>query len=139
MHVTSAVRAICAPQGIPTLVLTDASGAELAAEADEGQQWGELWQHYPDFRRSPTGKPADPRAAAAVALALEALSGSGRAANGSAADVAGGPGFDWLIYGDDDVAFMWPGLLSMLEGLDPQQPYFLTGALAAVAKLWRRT
>jgi len=71
--------------------------------------------------------------------ALEALSGSGRAANGSAADVAGGPGFDWLIYGDDDVAFMWPGLLSMLEGLDPQQPYFLTGALAAVAKLWRRT
>lgn len=120
-------------------MLTDASGAELAAEADEGQQWGELWQHYPDFRRSPTGKPADPRAAAAVALALEALSGSGRAANGSAADVAGGPGFDWLIYGDDDVAFMWPGLLSMLEGLDPQQPYFLTGALAAVAKLWRRT
>lgn len=51
------------PLGIPTLVLTDASGPELAAEAEEGRQWGETWQHYPNMSRLPTSKPADPRAA----------------------------------------------------------------------------
>jgi hypothetical protein len=29
----------------------------------------------------------------------------------------------------DDVAFFWPGLLRMLAGLDPDDPYFISGAV----------
>lgn len=72
-------------QGIPTLVLTNATGQLLQREQEEGLRFNEVWQHYPDvpaFRL--TGKPGDPRAAATPALAQAAL----------------GSGFSWLLYGD---------------------------------------
>ena len=112
------------PQGIPTLVLTDATGPELAAAAQEGRAWNETWLSYADFPHSFTGKPFDQRAAAAPLLALDAL---------GARDPDSPTAFTWLISGDDDVAFFWPGLLQMPEGLNPQDPFFLSGKLACVA------
>lgn len=101
----------CPPrQGIPTLVLTNADGPELARAREERRAWNETWEHHPDAPFA-SGKPGDLRAASGPSAALRAL----------------GPGFRWLLYGDDDVAFFWPGLLAALEGLDPEHPYFITG------------
>ncbi|KAL4434226.1 hypothetical protein ABPG75_000667 [Micractinium tetrahymenae] len=97
--------------GIRTLVLTNATGAALAREQALGQRYNEVWQHYPDVPGfGVQHRAGDPRAAMAPAVALAAL----------------GANFSWLLYGDDDVAFFWPGVLRALQGLDPRDPYFLT-------------
>ncbi|KAL4420942.1 hypothetical protein ABPG77_004571 [Micractinium sp. CCAP 211/92] len=110
--------------GIRTLVLTNATGAALAREQALGRRFNEVWQHYPDVPGFGVQQRAgDPRAAVAPALALAALGGD----------------FSWLLYGDDDVAFFWPGLLRAVQGLHPRDPYFLTGqALAEDGRLVQR-
>ncbi|KAL4434222.1 hypothetical protein ABPG75_000663 [Micractinium tetrahymenae] len=98
-------------RGIPTLVLTNATGDQLRREQQEGRQYNEVWRHYQDVPGfALTGKAGDPRAAVTPALAQAVL----------------GSGFSWLLYGDDDVAFFWPGLLRALRGLKREDPYFLT-------------
>ncbi|KAL4420943.1 hypothetical protein ABPG77_004572 [Micractinium sp. CCAP 211/92] len=97
-------------RGIRTLVLTNATGELLAREQQEGLRYNEVWQHYQDFSNISTGKPGDVRAAVTPAYVRSTL----------------GTNFKWLIYGDDDVVFFWPGLLRMLRGLDHRDPYFLT-------------
>lgn len=95
-------------------MLTNADGPALAHQAEAGRAWNETWEHHPDAPFA-SGKPGDLRAASGPSAALRAL-GTG--------------GFKWLLYGDDDVAFFWPGLLQALEGLDPEDPYFITGETA---------
>ena len=36
--------------------------------------------------------------------------------------------FKWLFYGDDDTVFFLEGAMNIVEDLDPNMPYFLTGA-----------
>lgn len=157
-------------RGIPTLVLTNATGAALEAESQEGARHNEMWVHYPDHpefqvtsqwcSRGPGAvcdKRGDPRAAMAPLLARQYL----------------GDGFRWLVYGDvsadksggewgrraghscsrggrrrqlagllcrravpllppclqDDIAFAWPGLLRLVAGLSPEDPYLLSDNL----------
>ena len=58
-------------QGIRTLVLTNATGADLAREQALGRRFNEVWQHYPDVPGFGVQQRAgDPRAAVAPALAL---------------------------------------------------------------------
>lgn len=141
-------------QGIPTLVLTNATGQLLSSEQEEGRRFNEVWLHYPDNPGISTGKPGDARAAVTPALVQASL----------------GSSFEWLIYADvspvstcsaarafglgslrvatlcsmpqrrvdapaagsvsvqDDIVFFWPGLLRMLHGLDHRDAFFLTGA-----------
>lgn len=97
-------------RGVRTLVLTNASGEVLEREQVEGRRHNEQWLHFPDVPRfSVTNKSGDPRAAMAPVLAAARL--------GS---------FKWMLYSDDDVAFLWPGVLRMLEGLSPEDPYLLS-------------
>ena len=39
-----------------------------------------------------------------------------------------GYSYKWLLYGDDDTMFMTHAVLNTLQDLDPNMPYFLTGA-----------
>ncbi|KAL4451539.1 hypothetical protein ABPG75_007201 [Micractinium tetrahymenae] len=97
-------------RGVRTLVLTNATGKALAMEQAEGAAYNERWVHYPDAPDFFTGKPSDPRVAVAPALAV---------------DLLGAP-FDWLLFVDDDVVMMWPGLLHVLQGLSPHDPYMIS-------------
>lgn len=36
--------------------------------------------------------------------------------------------FKWLFYGDDDTVFFLEGAMNVVKDLDPNMPYFLTGA-----------
>lgn len=75
------------PQGITTLLATNASSAALALERRDGLQQNELWVHYPDVPEfNATPKPSDPRAAMAPALAARHLGTGGS--------------WRWLISGD---------------------------------------
>ena len=40
-----------------------------------------------------------------------------------------GDQFKWLLYGDDDTFFFIDAVLKTVENLDPEIPYFLTGAI----------
>lgn len=98
-------------RGVRTLVLTNATGEALAREQAEGALHNEQWVHFPDAPGfEVTGKTGDPRAALAPVLASAHF----------------GPSFKWLLFCDDDVAMLWPGMLRMLAGLDPEDPYFLS-------------
>lgn len=39
-----------------------------------------------------------------------------------------GDTYTWLLYGDDDTLFFTDAVLGVLDGLDADMPYFLTGA-----------
>eukprot|EP00887_Chlorella_sp_A99_P002433 scaffold10.g2433.t1 len=71
----------------------------------------EVWVFRPNQRSELTGKPFDARAAIGPVLALRHLRP-----------------FKWLLFGDDDIAFFWPGVLQALAKLDPDDPYFLSDA-----------
>ena len=61
-------------QGVQTLVLTNATGEELAREQVEGRRHNERWVHYPDVPNfAVTNKSSDLRAAVAPALAAAQL------------------------------------------------------------------
>lgn len=110
------------PQGIRTLVLTNATGALLAAEQAEGAAHGEHWAHVPDVENfAVTNKSGDYRAALAPLLAAQHF---------------GRGSFRWLLSADDDVAFLWGGLLRMVAPLDADDPYFLSGARCLGAHLF---
>ena len=40
-----------------------------------------------------------------------------------------GNSFKWLFYSDDDTVFFLDNAMNVVKGLDPDMPYFLTGAL----------
>lgn len=39
-----------------------------------------------------------------------------------------GETYKWLLYGDDDTFFFLDAAMNVLQHLDPDMPYFLTGA-----------
>jgi hypothetical protein len=39
-----------------------------------------------------------------------------------------GDTYKWLLYGDDDTVWFMDGVLKFLEDLDPDMPYFISGA-----------
>ncbi|PSC74974.1 hypothetical protein C2E20_1936 [Micractinium conductrix] len=66
--------------------------------------------HYPDNPHKVTKWESDTRTTVAPVEALRYL----------------GTDFKWLLYGDDDVAMFWPGLLRALKDLDPEDPYYIS-------------
>ena len=49
-----------------------------------------------------------------------------------------GDSFKWLFYGDDDTFYVVDPALKLLQGLDHDMPYFLTGATCMAADLCLR-
>lgn len=41
-----------------------------------------------------------------------------------------GDSYKWLLYGDDDTFFFLDAAMNVLQHLDPEMPYFLTGGAA---------
>ena len=39
-----------------------------------------------------------------------------------------GDTYKWLLYGDDDTVWFMDGVLDVLSDLDPDTPYFISGA-----------
>ncbi|KAL4422901.1 hypothetical protein ABPG75_009098 [Micractinium tetrahymenae] len=116
-------------QGIRTFVVTNATGTALAPLQHEGRSHNEIWASYPDVPTGITKKRGDVRAALAPALASTHLVDGGQ-------DTIVPAPFSWLLYGDDDVAFFWPGVLRVLQHLDPEQPFFLTGEGPCAPCFW---
>ena len=50
-----------------------------------------------------------------------------------------GDTYKWLLYGDDDTVWFMDGVLDMLADLDPDTPYFISGAASSpcLGSLWR--
>ncbi len=129
-----------AAQGVRVLVLTNVTGAELAAEAAEGAEHCEIWRHFPDRHVVVEGFPrpllGELRYAMAPFLAYEWL-GEGRGKRGGGGEgEGGGAPFKWLLYGDDDTMWFQAGVAALVAPLDPQQPWFLTGACSVGACAW---
>ena len=47
-----------------------------------------------------------------------------------------GDGFKWLFYGDDDTVFFVEPAMNVVRTLDPDLPYFLTGAVSIFQPAW---
>ena len=43
-----------------------------------------------------------------------------------------GGSYKWLFYGDDDTLFFLDAAASMLQHLDPDLPYFITGPTSSI-------
>ena len=41
-----------------------------------------------------------------------------------------GDSYKWLLYGDDDTMFFIDGVLALVQNLDADVPYFITGQAA---------
>lgn len=41
--------------------------------------------------------------------------------------------YKWMLYGDDDTVWFLPGVMKVVEGLDPELPWLLTGTLCCTA------
>ncbi len=39
--------------------------------------------------------------------------------------------YKWMLYGDDDTVWFLPGVMKVVEGLDPELPWLLTGTSCA--------
>ncbi len=44
-----------------------------------------------------------------------------------------GESYKWLLYGDDDTFFFLDAAMQVLQHLDPEMPYFLTGEALLIA------
>ncbi|KAK9807756.1 hypothetical protein WJX72_008195 [[Myrmecia] bisecta] len=98
-------------KGIRTFI---ASSHEPSAEQKaEGKAFQEVWSSYPDDNPVRSFYAGDSRAALMPFLAHRHF----------------GDTYKWLIYGDDDTFWFWDGILTMVEDLDPETPYFLTDHL----------
>ena len=47
-----------------------------------------------------------------------------------------GDTYKWLLYGDDDTLFFNHALIPTLQDMDPDMPYFLTGAHRSCFEVW---
>lgn len=96
-------------QGLAAFIVTDAipSEEDLRAAATNN----EIWSTYPDSNDGRTQYPGDTRAALAPLLAHRALRGRYR----------------WQLYGDDDTIWFANGVLELVQKLDADMPYMITG------------
>ena len=99
-------------QGLQTYLATSYK-ENATADMSYSAAANETWQHYPDDSPQRSWYPGDSRAALAPFLAFQAL---------------GDKPFRWLFYGDDDTLFFLPAAKYVVQDLDPEIPYFLTGA-----------
>jgi hypothetical protein len=104
------------PQGARLVVVTNATGAELEAEAAEGANFCEDWRHYLDHPGAPAG-PGELRRSAAPLLVHEVL---------------GGGGYSWMLWGTDTTLWFLRNVEELTAALDPDLPWMLTGAWAWV-------
>ncbi len=85
------------------------------AQVESGRQYNETWSYYPDDVPLRSLYGGDSRAALVPFLAHTQLKDT----------------YKWLLYGDDDTVWFLEGVMSMLEDLDPDMPYFITGKHAS--------
>lgn len=94
-----------------TYVATNHTSSSAAKERLVSKH-NEHWGFYPDDSPLHTlALKGDSRAALAPFLAFREL----------------GDTFKWLFYGDDDTFFFVDAAANVLQGLDPDVPYFITG------------
>ncbi|KAK9848859.1 hypothetical protein WJX84_012447 [Apatococcus fuscideae] len=79
-------------------------------QVEAGKEFNETWSYYPDDVPLRSLYGGDSRAALVPFLAHTQLQDT----------------YKWLLYGDDDTVWFLEGVMSMLEDLDPDMPYFIT-------------
>ena len=85
---------------------------DLKAGAEYASAGNETWSFFPDDDPPRSWYPGDSRAALAPFLAFRDLRNKD---------------FKWLFYGDDDTLFFLSAAKHLVQGLDPNVPYILTG------------
>ena len=99
-------------QGVRTFIANN--NPVDAAQVEAGRDFNETWSYYPDDVPLRSLYGGDSRAALVPFLAHVQLKDT----------------YKWLLYGDDDTVWFLEGVMSMLEDLDPDMPYFITGDLS---------
>ncbi|KAK9815274.1 hypothetical protein WJX72_000949 [[Myrmecia] bisecta] len=95
-------------QGIRAFIASD---AELSDEQKaERRAFNETWCNYPNDEPLRSYYPGDSRAALVPFLAHRHF----------------GETYKWMLYGDDDTMWFLNAASTMVHGLDPEVPYFLT-------------
>ena len=121
-------------QGIRTLLAVNST---VVVEHEYGREVShESWRYYPDDNPPRGLHPGDTRAALAPYLAhhvrgaLACYLQPSRQAHSPYRILTQvyGDSFKWVLYGDDDTMFFIDGVLDLVQTLDADLPYFITGA-----------
>ena len=86
----------------------------LKQQQEAAQLHNETWTWWPDDEPRRSMYQGDTRAAIVPFLAHEVL----------------GDSYKWLLYGDDDTVWFIDSVLELVSDLDPEMPYFISGAAA---------
>lgn len=94
-------------------IVTNAPEDELVALNQEGERHHEVWGRFNDtkLRFGDWELPGELRMAHAPWLAHRAYKGD----------------YQWMLFGDDDTVFFLEGVMAAVAGLDPNDPYYLSG------------